>query len=315
MAGIKETPTNFRVYYTCMRNAYTQKKEEATSMLEDLTKQRDKLYIDVKSEFNLKGKDYGINLNDYEEFVNNKYVNGKFFRVVKGFLINRNGDYELIGSRFNVYNLARLQQEIHQLEEDITFADRMLGLTLRQYTDILRVYFNKVHEKLIIDGYGYSIGGKIGWTCFNRCHVKKTKTRIDYNETKKNKARLIAEGKRIYNKEEAEWCRQNGIEYDGVDGRVFQNVEYVYELPLIDCKLPNGGSMKLTTSNYYGTKVRGKSSEELIKECNYDKHEICQLDLDVRAKLDLCLKVDKILYTKFIRNENQEPSNATKANR
>ena len=36
MAGIKETPTNFRVYYTSMKNAYTQRKEEATGVLKDL---------------------------------------------------------------------------------------------------------------------------------------------------------------------------------------------------------------------------------------------------------------------------------------
>ena len=29
------------------------------------------------------------------------------------------------------------------------------------------------------------------------------------------------------------------------------------------------------------------------------------LDLDIKTKLTLCLTVDKILYTKFIRNENQ----------
>ena len=71
----------------------------------------------------------------------------------------------------------------------------------------------------------------------------------------------------------------------------------------------------MTTSNYYGRSVRGKSNQQLIEECNYDKEKICELDLDVRAKLDLCLELDKILYTKFIRNENQKPSNDTTPSR
>lgn len=315
MAGIKETPTNFRVYYTCMRNAYTQKKEEATAILKDLIKERDELYFDVKNEYILKGKDYHIDLNKYKEFVENKYIDGELFRVAKGYLINKSGNYEIIGSRFDLYNLAKVQKEIFRLEQDIAFADKMLAISLREYNQILKTYFNEVHKKLIIDGYGYALGGRIGWTCFNRCHVIKQKPHIDYAATKKNKARIIAEGGRLYNKEEAEWCRQNNIPYDGVDGRVFRQVEYVYELPLINCTLPDGDKMRMTTSNYYGRSVRGKSNQQLIEECNYDKEKICELDLDVRAKLDLCLELDKILYTKFIRNENQKPSNDTTPNR
>lgn len=315
MAGIKETPTNFRVYYTCMRNAYTQKKEEATAILADLIKKRDELYIDVKSEYNLKGKDYGIDLEKYEEFNQNKYIDGTLFRVAKGYLINKSGNYEIIGSRFDLYKLAETQREINRLEQDIAFADKMLNISLREYGNILKTYFNEVHKKLIIDGYGYAIGGRIGWTCFNRCHVVNQKPHIDYAATKRNKAKIIAEGGRIYNKEEAEWCKQNNIPYDGVDGRVFRQVEYVYELPLINCTLKDGDKMRMTTVNYYGRDVRGKSNQELIEECNYDKNKICELDLDVRAKLDLCLEVDKILYTKFIRNENQEPSNFVPSNR
>lgn len=315
MPGIKETPTNFRVYYTCMRDAYTQKKEEATAILEDLCKQRDDLYIDVKSEYNLKGKDYGITLEKYKEFVENRYITGELFRVAKGYLINKEGNYEIIGSRFNLYKLAEIQKEIYKLEQDIIFSNKMLNITLKEYTNILKMYYNEVHKKMIIDGYGYAIGGRIGWTCFNRCHIVKAKPHIDYAATKKNKERLLAEGKRLYDKEEAEWCRKNGIEYDGVDGRVYRNPEYVYEMPLINCTLPDGSKMKLTTSNYYGRSVRGKSNQQLIEECNYDKNKICELDLDVRAKLDLCLEIDKILYTKFIRNENQKPSNDTTVNR
>ena len=315
MAGIKETPTNFRVYYTCMKNAYTQKKEEAIAILEDLKIQRNNLYLEIETEYKMKGKDYGIDLYKYEEFVSNKYITGQLLRVAKGYLINKSGNYELIGSRFNLYKLAEIQRDIFKLEEDIKFADKMLSITLRDYTNILKTYYNKVHEKLIINGYGYALGGRIGWICFNRCHIKKQRPMLDYEKTKQNKRKLLDEGKRLYNKEEAEWCEKNGIPYDGIDPRVYRCEEYVYEMPLIGCTLTDGTKLKFTTVNYYGRSIRGKSNEELIKECNYDKNKICELDGDVRLKLDLCLAVDKILYTKFIRNENQEPSSIAKANR
>lgn len=309
MAGIKETPTNFRVYYSCMKDAYTQKREDTIKEIERLLIEKENLHMDVKSEYMLKGSEYGIDLDNYEEFLKNKYINGELLRVTKGYLLNKDGDFELIGSRFNLYNLAKTQETIYNLERSLTLINKMIGLKLNEYCNILKTYFNEVHKKMIIEGYGYSLGGRMGWTCINRCHVTKQKPHIDYNLTKKNKAKLIAEGKRLYNKEEAEWCKQNGVDYDGVDGRVFRKVDYVYELPLLNCTLPDGAKMKLVTSNYYGRSVRGKSSQTLIEECNYDKNKICELDLDIRAKLDLCLEVDKILYTKFIRNENQKPSN------
>ena len=49
--------------------------------------------------------------------------------------------------------------------------------------------------------------------------------------------------------------------------------------------------------------------------CNNDINKICNLPIDVRTKLNLCLKVDDTLYTKFIRNENQKPIAAGKADR
>ena len=315
MKGIKEIPTNFRVYYKSMKDTYTQKKEDAEDILKDLIEQEKELYLDVQSEFQLKGKEYGIDLNKYDEFTKNEYSTGTFLRVAKGFFINKKGVYEVIGSRFNLYNLAKLQKDIYKLQNDITFYNKILSLSLKQYNEILKIYYNKVHEKMIIDGYGYKFDGDIGWICINRCHVVKQKPHIDYQATKKNKERLLAEGKKIYNKEEAAWCAANGLEYDGVDARVYRHPEYVYEIPLLECGIKPAYKQRFTTADRYGRSIRGKSNAELIEECGRDKEKICQLDADIRLKLDMCLEVDKILYTKFIRNENQEPVRIAKTDR
>lgn len=53
MSGIKETPTNFRVYYTSMKNAYTQKKEEAVERLKTLGEELNNLYDLVSNDFKI----------------------------------------------------------------------------------------------------------------------------------------------------------------------------------------------------------------------------------------------------------------------
>ena len=118
-----------------------------------------------------------------------------------------------------------------------------------------------------------------------------------------------------YNKEEAEWCKRNNIEYDGVEFRVFKDNEYCYEFPLINCRIPNGRKYKLTVTDYRATSVRGKTNEQLIEEYKRDKNKICELPVDVKTKLSMCNEVDKTLYLNFIRNENQKSANSISINR
>ena len=310
MNGIKEIPTNFRVYYKNMRNEYTRKKEEVENKVNNLEQEVDKLHKQLVEDYKENKVLYTVKLLSYKEFVYNKYINGEFFRIAEGCYLNKKNDYVLTSINFNVYNYAKLQKELYQLKKDIILYDKLLQLSLKEYTNLLKIYYNKVHEKMICQGYGYVFHGKIGWVCINRCHITKQKPHIDYNQTKLNKAKLISEGKRLYDRVEAEWCKRNGIEYDGIDPRVYRSVEYVYEIPLLHSKLPNGNKLKFNTTNYYNRDIRGKTNEEIIKECNADKYKICKLNIDIRAKLNLCLEVDKILYSKFIRNENQKPSTA-----
>lgn len=315
MVGITEKPTNFRVYYKSMITAYTQKKEEANSILEDLNKNLSDLYEIVCKDFDVNKKEYPINLDDYLEFRNNKYEDGKLLRVTKGILLNRKGNYELIGRNFDVYRLAKIQKEIHDIEKDIVLYDKVLSLNMREYNNLLKTFYTKVQEKLIIDGLGYVFEGMMGWLCINRCKPINLRPHIDYKATKEREAKLKAEGKRIYNKEEAEWCERNGIDYKAEDKRVFLNPEYLYEFALIGCKLKDGSDIKFQTSDYRGVSVRGKSNNDILIESGGDKYKICDYDIDVRTKLTICLEADKMLYAKFIRNEDQTPSVNRKTNR
>lgn len=312
--AIKETPTNFKVYYKSMRTKYTNLKEEALDRKDELSTIIEGEHSSVTSNIAHIKDTVAVDLNNYKEFVENKYIDGKFLHVARGLYLNKKGEYEIKSYLLDVYLLAKHQKELYDLERDVQRYDKMINLKLNEYREILRAFYTQVHKKLI-EGYGYVFEGELGWTCINRCHITNGHHVLDYKATKENKAKLLAEGKRLYNKEEAEWCKQNNIPYDGVEFRIFKDNEYCYEFPLINCRIPNGRKYKLTITDYRATSVRGKTNAQLIEECNNDKNKICELPVDVKTKLSMCNEVDKTLYLNFIRNENQKSVNSTSFDR
>lgn len=313
--AIKETPTNFRVYYKSMRDTVTQRRKEALEAIVELEEAVADKHETVSNNHESYKNDFGVKLDNYVEYLNNRYINGEFLRMAKGAYLNRKGGHTLVGALFELYDLALKQKQLYDLHKDVLLYDNMLALNVKQYCHILDTFYSEVHHKLITEGAGYAFEGELGWMCINRCHLVKPRRHIDYAATKKRKAELKAEGKKLYNKEEAEWCKQRGIDYDGVDGRVIQKVEYVYEIPLLASKLPGGTKLKLEISDRRSSACRGKTNEQLLEECHNNVEEICKLPVDLRTKLNLSLQADKKLYTKFIRNETQEPINPRAFNR
>lgn len=309
-----EKAIGLRTYYKNMINVNTEKRNKAKEDLNKLYKDIDVLYQDIKSNLN-EYKEYNIDLLKYPEFVDNKYIDGTFCKTAKGLFINKKGDYKLIGELHNLWRLAEKQKTIYEKESEISVYNKLLGLTFEEYSDVLKKYYFEVQRRMILNGEGYVFEGNIGWICINRSRFKTSKKKIDYAATRKRRKQLEAEGKRIYNKEEAAWCKLNGLKYNVEDDRVYQDIEFVYEIPLIDCKLPNARKLKFTTANWVGTKYKKYTYDELLKEANYDKDKVLNLPLDIRKKLNLCLKLDNVLYTKYIRNENQQSFTSAKVNR
>ena len=313
--AIKEIPTNFRVYYRLFIEDNKQKLEDTLKQKEDLEESVRVKHSTVSAWKDVYEKEFEVKLDNYDEFVNNKYSTGRFYKVAKGLFINKQNDYELVGDLFNLYELASKQKEIYDLKQDIVLFKKCIALSLKEYTEILRVYYTEVHKHLVLEGEGYAFSGELGWICVNRCIIDKKHPMLDYSATKKREKELLEKGERIYNKEEADWCLRNGIEYKAKDKRVFICNEYCYQIPLIDCKLPNARSLEFKVSDYRHRSCRGKTNDELIELCNRDIKKICELPVDLKTKVTLCDKVNKILYTKFIRNENQKPFTFTKTNR
>ena len=304
MAQIKPMPVHIREYYKAMKDAYTQKKDEALKEREELISEVEVLQQDIESNHEVYLK-YKINLSEYPEFINNEYENGNFLKMCKGAYLNKENDYILTAELHTLLKLAEKQYRIYQLKVQLELYDKILSIKVNEYVKYIREYFNIVHKKMILEGYAYHFGNNIGDVLINRVKYNSNRKAIDYKATKAKKAEIIAKGGRLYNKEEAEWCEKNGIEYKAEDGRVYLESEYYYEIFMCNKRFPEANSFSFTPQDYRSVELRGKSNKQLIEECNNDLNKICELPIDMKSKLHMCVEVDKMLYTNFIRNEGQ----------
>ena len=113
--GIKETPTNIKVYYNSMKDAITLKHKEAVEAFDSLRSLMSVSYEEIKSCIDVYKNNFKVNLNDYPEFVEDRYIDGTFLKVAKGMFINRSNNYQLVSDLFDLYNYAKQQKEKHDL--------------------------------------------------------------------------------------------------------------------------------------------------------------------------------------------------------
>ena len=313
MAQIKPMPVHIREYYKAMREVYTQKKDEALKEKEGLISELEVLHSDIleRHEEYLK---YKVNLSNYPEFINNEYTDGSFLRMAKGAYLNRQGKYELTSDLFTLLKFAKKQYHLYELNQQLDLYDRILSIKVNTYTAYMRMYFNEVHKKMILEGCAYHFGQNIGDVLINRVRVNNKRKVLDYKATKEKKAEIKSNGGRIYNKEEAEWCEKNGIDYNAEDYRVYLDGEYLYEIFMTNQRYTAAHSFEFSPQDYRSANLRGKSNKQLIEECGGDLNKICELPIDLKTKLHMCVEVDKMLYTNFIRNEGQTSYRHTEDN-
>lgn len=306
-------PATYHVYYTSMKDYYANEREtllNEVDILEDTINSIKQSITDSKIE-NIK-ETFKLDLNNYEEFKSNTYINGKFERVAKSAYMNRNNNYELVSDLFDVYNLARKQKEIYDIKNKISLYNKIIGLTEKEYLKILRTFYYEVHKQMILKGYGYSFEGQLGWICITRKELNNKGKALDWAATKHKKEQLKKEGKKLYTKEEAAWCKKYGIDYNAEDYRVYLKHEFFYDISLLECTIPKGNSYKLVSANYRGIEIKDKTNDELAEMCNNDLEKICNLSVDIKTKVNMCVKINEALYTNFIRYENKKSNNNAK---
>lgn len=314
--SIKETPTNFRIYEKLFKDRIDSKLEEYNEKYKNLIAVENKNYDDVKNNIKTYKKAFNINLSDYTEFNSNQYIDGTFTKMTKRAFVkssdsSSNYKYDLI----RLVKLGKQLEQIHELKEKILLLSKCKNINIREYNRYLNTYFNKVHEKLILNGAGYRLGKTLGWICFNRCKLVNPKPTLDFAKTKAKRAKILEAGGKPFNKVESDFCENIGIEYNAEDYRVFKTDEYVYEIAWVYPTIKNGTKLKFTCSDYRHFKFRGKSNNQIAEEFNNNIEEIAKLNLDVKTKLNICLNINPKLYIKYIRNENQQPITTTKINR
>lgn len=313
--AIKETPTNYRVYFKTMKNSIRPQYNAALDKYEKLLVEEKALHSEVLHNADVYRKSFKIILTDYVEIVKNKYIDGKFHSDAKGLFLNKKQNYTATTPLYKLYKLSREQKELYDLKNNIDLWEKMLDLTLNDYKVILETFYNEVHKKLIIEGLGYVYEQPLGWVCINRCKIVPGARKVlNFQATKRNKERLLAEGKRLWNEQEAEYALKVGIPYDGVDYRVYLNEEAAYEVPIINCRVTKGEKVKLEPAARRAA-IQGRTDEQVIADCDNDMNKVCELPIDIKRKLYLCLKINDILYLNFIRNEAQQTAHTAKANR
>lgn len=313
--AIKETPTNFRCYYKKMRASITEKYNKLVDEYGTTYVREKKLYEELIKKIDKYKINHDIDLRSYKEFVENEYIDGTFYDDAKGLFINKKNNYKVIQPLYSLYKLAKMQKELHENHKTRRLYSKMLSLNLKQYAKVLETFYNEVHKKLIIEGCGYMFEDNIGWLCINRCKVVQGNRKLlDFQATKKNKEKLLAEGKRLWNKTEYEYAKSLGLDYDGVDYRKYVEAEYCYEFALLDTKLKLDDKIRFEPCARR-SHIEGRTDEQVIADCDNDLNKICELQIDVKRKLNLCIKTNDLLYLNFIRNESQQSAHTPKANR
>lgn len=299
-------PSNIQEYYTRMHDRAIYRVDKVRDELEEKRIQCIALKEEIKSKADIYKDKYKIDLMKYSEFRNNTFTSGEFRRAAMLAYMNRKENHTLVLELYNLVKLVNLQKRVLELERQFRIYRVLSTISYTDYRKVVTSYYNKVQE-FLLDGKGYAFTGRMGWTCINRYKKCTKQETLDYEATRKAKEKLIAEGKRPYDAEEAKWCKEHGIPYDGVKYAVVRKEEYDYELPLIESHIPGGKSFKhITSSDYIGVKLRGKTYDDIIKLCNNNVDEVLDLEMDIKKKLAICLRINPLLYTKYIRHESQK---------
>lgn len=245
-----------------------------------------------------------IKLNKYNDFINNKYEDGKFLSFAKRLYNLKNVDTDYINDVNCIYTLAIQQRVLIEKEKQIDVCNKVLNLDISNYMNYIKKYMIEVHKQMVLLGNAYKLSKKIGPVCINRILCTGSNYIIDYQATLNNKKRLLAEGKPLYSIVEKQWCEKNNIPYTIEPYTVYKKNDVSYEFVLTRNTIRNV-SVKFKVSKFKSRQL-ASTYNEIIKSNNNDIFKICNLEIDLKQKLNMCLLVDTKLYTKFIRNENQE---------
>lgn len=261
-----------------------------------------KLKIDVENSIEWKTNSYNEDTTNYDKAYN------AYMSIKKGSMFQEELIYLL--------RWYKALERVAKHDRRIDIINNRINMTFTKFKDYVVRYYTQVQIEML-EGHAYSYSNGIGMVYFNRVkneRGKGFKRLLDHAATRRKKAQLLAEGKKLYNKEEAKECQRLGIPYDGHDYLVYLNDDYFYQLAHSDNRISGSNAYKIERSDYRGKSVRGMTNEQIAANCSCAE-DVYNLDVDVRLKLNILLLVDSTNYIKFIRNEEQSSYNRRKNSR
>lgn len=319
MKTIKCTGISTQKYWSAIRELYKNRLKELNDNIKALSEKikYEKLELDKFKDWFKTNCD--ISLDSYTEYKNNMYESGKFLRTIKGLqykYLKTETKPECIGNVITLYELASNQESLYKSKLEIEKINIILSYNFSNFLEILKIFYNEVSKYLVLNAYGYVFESDLGWVCFNRVkcpHNKKPK--INFQETMKNRKQYIAEGKKVYDKTELDWCTRHGIKYEyNNDYVVYREPRTsLYEFVLLRSRY------KATIDAYVAGGIYHKTINEVRDMINSDINKLFSVDyttnISLYTKLNLLLEIDPTLYLNFVRNENQESVRYRKASR
>lgn len=215
------------------------------------------------------------------------------------------GEHTVLFIKSIVDNYFELQKEIKQLERQIQLLNDKLEF-FNRYKELSDNVFrfiiakcNEYYEQLLLNGGTVHLGYNIGYM---RVDIKNVANRINWDESKKQRERLIAEGKEPFSKENYEKALKAGEPYNGV----FWYVMYENETqPYINwysntLKLPNRDGYSFEPRRF---NLTDSKNSELVKK--HTPEEIMKLDIGIVNKLHMLTVSNKMQFLKYIGNDIQ----------
>ena len=182
-------------------------------------------------------------------------------------------------------------------------------ITLVQFRTYLYRYYEQVNRE-VLRGKIVKFNNKLGCALIERVrrgdvynstgNLMKRKKMIDWQTTRKNKAKLIEEDKIPYNHDDAIAAKRKGVPYNGVEYVAYLQSPWWCQLVLIDANFKFRGLFKFIPCN----KRTVETCKVMMSKCN-SIEDIIKYPIDTMARLSMIIKFDETYTIKYIRNDEQ----------
>lgn len=293
-----------RVFTAEAENEY----KKYSQLLKEVIASKIELYNYLLEHKDFIKKEFVINLDDIEEW-NNNYYSDKEYLYNKAIKRYREYTYDNETKKIllQVIKYCNILRNEYVYENNIRIADIKRKLNTNQFTDYLRLYFNKVHEYLLKGGaYKFAKGTGIFSISYWE-YANTDRLMIDFNETNKRKREFIKNNIKLYNKKEAAWCEARNIKYDGKDYRVYKKPTGYYRMEFTNVK--ENRVYEFEPVDTVPPKYRGLTHKELVDKYIKTEKDIYDFRVDLKTKIRLLSYIVPNSYLRFIRKEDAKRRN------